>query len=62
MTEQTSCPICDEERMELQEWCDRRLRDLWEDFHKKVAALAEAHARGEHDDRRDHCLVEEQGA
>lgn len=43
------CPVCDNAMWEITDDHQERLRDLYEDLHKKLAAVAEAHARGEHE-------------
>ena len=43
------CPVCDDAHVEITDDYHRRLHDLTEDLAARLAALAEAHARGEHE-------------
>jgi len=43
------CPVCDRMARELHDDHQEQILDLYEDLLAKLAALTEAHARGEHD-------------
>jgi len=43
------CPVCDSVMLEITDDYHERLRDLEEDLRAKLAALVEAHTKGEHE-------------
>ncbi len=43
------CPICDIECLKVHVWHDEQLHNAWEEYRKRLVALAETHAKGEHD-------------
>jgi len=47
--EQGPCPVCDNAMLKITDDYYERLRDLEEDLQAKLVAVAEAHARGEHE-------------